>query len=150
VEIREGQSAYIADRERKSPPGYQNTSKLRKERQMSYNIDTWRTKKIEALTIPMDAFLVDGFDIRMTGASSVRIGGGSDLFKIEGQLVSGNVVVEKIYNIGEGSGHFANTLLDILRKSTGYLEAVLVWEGGDSITRLIAKDGEVTEANIEL
>ena len=117
---------------------------------MSYNIDTWRTKKIEALTIPIDAFLVNGFCINMTSANSVRIGGDSELFKIEGQLVSGNVVVEKIYNAGEGSGHFADTLRGVLKKSTGYLEAVLVWEGGDSITRLIAKDGEVTEEDIEL
>jgi len=117
---------------------------------MSYNIDTWRTKKIEAFTIPMVAFLVDGFDIRMTGTTSVQITGGSEMFRIKGQLVSGSVVVDEIHNEGEGSGHFADTLRCVLEESTGYLEAVLVWEGGDSITRLIVKDGEVTEVEIEL
>ena len=52
---------------------------------------------------------------------------------------------------GEGSGTFKHLILDeALKESTGELEAVLVWEGGDSITRFIVKDGEVSESNIEL
>ena len=59
--------------------------------------------------------------------------------------------VSEIAIHGEGSG----TLLDwiigpALKDSTGRLVATRVWEGGDTIDRLIVNDGEVGFEGIEL
>ena len=52
---------------------------------------------------------------------------------------------------GEGSGTFYNWILKpALKQSEGILEAVLIWEGGDSIQWLTVKAGKVTERDIEL
>jgi hypothetical protein len=62
------------------------------------------------------------------------------------------MVVESITNYGDGSGifHFDYFKKEWLPESKGKLEAVLIWEGGDSITRLTAVDGVVEEKEIEL
>ncbi len=52
---------------------------------------------------------------------------------------------------GEASGSYMHYVVnEALKHSTGELEAVLIWEGGDSITRLTVKDGDVNETDIEL
>ena len=126
---------------------------------MSYNIDTWKTKKLKNLEIPVEAFyrhprkdwhpkqpvVVD------VATMKVRVnfpcGGG----EVEGVLKDGFIHVESIDLYSEGSGGFMVYVLEgALKESRGELEAVLVWEGGDSITRLSVKDGVVTEKEVEL
>lgn len=122
---------------------------------MSYNIDTWRTKKLEDLEIPYAAaeklsdvsIKIDRLDLT---EPIVHIDGDAEVFEIVGVLQGTNILVNKIECYGEGSGWVWEELLEMLKSSTGVLIATQVWEGGDSITRLIVQDGEVTEEQIEL
>ena len=125
---------------------------------MSYNIDTWKTKKIDGLVVPVvplykskyppSKMVIESYenDIVRVRIDISEIGG------ISGVLTSDKcIVVEKIELCGEGSGmDFADILMPALKLSKGHLEAVLVWEGGDSITRLCVSDGKVTTEAIEL
>lgn len=143
---------------------------------MSYNVSVWTTKRIENLVIPLSALCnidnaVSGWKLAppiitgITNGISLEIGGFGE-GRAKGKLLSGNefspntpstnificeIAISEISVWGEGSGTFHDEiLLPALRQSRGVLEAVLVWEGGDSISRLIAEDGEVTETHIEL
>lgn len=70
---------------------------------------------------------------------------------IKGILKDGIIHVTELEMYGEGSGVFKGWILDeALKQSKGELEAVLVWEGGDSITRLKVKDGVIEETDVEL
>ena len=61
------------------------------------------------------------------------------------------LLVNEVTVYGEGSGTFMREIFTpALAKSTGVLEAVLIWEGGDTISRLVVEDGKVTESDIEL
>ncbi len=124
---------------------------------MSYNIDTWKTKKLENLNIPISAFYKHQRDDWHPNKNMLDI----DTKEIElecgcGQIIKGTLnndilIVSEFKMHGEGSGTFKRLILDeALKESTGELEAVLVWEGGDSITRLIVKDGEISELEVEL
>ena len=71
--------------------------------------------------------------------------------KIVGTMQGGNLHVTDIQCSGEGSGTIMfHILAPALEKSTGELVAVCVWEGGDSIDRIIVKDGKVMREDIEL
>src|SRR3990167_9682843 len=122
---------------------------------MSYNINTWRTKKLYRLTIPLVAFQSG---IRGDWIPKVEISNKNDKWVARINLCEGGGIIgiltkDKIFvNVlsvrmcGERSGtSFNEVLLPALKKSVGELEAVLVWEGGDSITRLISKNRCVNE-----
>lgn len=126
---------------------------------MSYNIDTWKTKSLVDLEIPLRAI----YDSDKRGwLEAPRIGKDDpeQVFISIGECAgitallrtTDNVLcVSKVRVSGEGSGTmYSEILLPALKKSSGKLEAVLVWEGGDSITRLIVDNGKVAEENIEL
>ena len=125
---------------------------------MSYNIYTWKTKKLENLVIPLKAFFEHKRSDwhpkqpEIVNAETMEI-------EIEcgcGQLIKGNLKEGAIHVTGfdmsgEGSGIFKSWILDeALKQSTGELEAVLIWEGGDSISRLSVKDGIIEESDVEL
>ena len=123
---------------------------------MSYNIDNWKTKKIDNLIIPIKALYEHEredfhpskpeLDIK-TGKVSI------DCFEgeIKGTLNNGLLTVEKIQIYGEGSGTiFGNVIKPALQQSKGELEAILVWERGDTIEKLIVIDGYVEETPIDL
>jgi len=124
---------------------------------MSYNVDTWKTKKLDKLTIPLEAFFrherkdwhpkrVDNID---KNEVTLECGCGQE---ITGTLVDGKqLLVTKLDMAGEGSGTFINWIFEpALKESRGQLEALLVWEGGYSITRLTVKDGVVEQTDVEL
>lgn len=126
---------------------------------MSYNIDTWKVKKLENLTIPLKSLYVssrsdwhpDQPEINDPETMKIKIEGGSEGFIIEGFLNNGVITVTKIELYGERSGSFKHYVLDnALKDSSGELEVVLVWEGGDLITKLKVKDGIIEENDIEL
>lgn len=117
---------------------------------MSYNIDTWRTKRLEDLRIPLLVLTNDSELSVLLRGDGVDVSGPSERFEIRGVIEGGQVVVEKIVSSGVGSGWAQDCVKGLLSHSTGQLEAVLVWEGGDSITRLIVDDGKVSEEKIEL
>ena len=118
---------------------------------MSYNIDTWKTKKLENLVIPMSEIRkLPYVDVYLDEDGNIDISGVSEMFEITGTLDGKSVRVVTICHEGERSGHTWDALKTCLKSSTGEFVATQVWEGGDSITRLIVKDGIVTEENIEL
>jgi hypothetical protein len=126
---------------------------------MSYEVDNWRQKKCKGFRIPIA-------EIRsIPGVETVEEGGkfsikdddvhsddaNCEMVHIEGTIDGDAVVVKDFYIGGEGSGHFYNDWLDkILEASTGEYEAVVIWEGGDSIQRLNVKDGTVTVKDVDL
>lgn len=131
---------------------------------MSYNISQWKTKKLDNLIIPLDALhYTDEFERRgykvehqlhIDGdklLAEVRLGEGGGLGGEIDDIRDPLIKVTQIALMGEGSGtDYHEVLLRALRKSTGVLEAVLIWEGGDSISRLIVRDGVVKETPYEL
>ena len=128
---------------------------------MSYNIDTWKTKKLDSLAIPLSAFYAhERKDFHPRTIINIQEGEGGDYSiileasegkGIHGLLVDGVVRVETIEIRGEFSGTmYREVLIPALEKSTGELEAVLIWEGGDSVTRLAVKDGHIIDTDIEL
>lgn len=126
---------------------------------MSYNIDTWKTKKLDNLVIPLKAFYKHERkdwhpEVRyvspQTNSSEVVISGGCEQ-EIKGTVKDGVLTVTEFDITGEGSGTFYSWILEpALKESKGILEAVLIWEGGDSINRLTVKDGEVETEDIDL
>lgn len=128
---------------------------------MSYNITKWETKRLENLVIPINALYADTIredwlpeqpTISANG-QEVIIRGGCEQ-EIKGLFVDTERTAIRITGFqmrGEGSGTFWHEVLrQALKKSTGTLEAVRVWEGGDYIDRLSVKDGVVTETGVKL
>lgn len=125
---------------------------------MSYNIDTWKTKKLENLVIPLKAFFEHERSdwhpkqpkIISAGTMEIEMECGCEQL-IKGVLKEGLIYVTEFEMSGEGSGTFKHWILEgALKQSTGELEAVLIWEGGDSISRFKVKDGVIEESEIEL
>lgn len=124
---------------------------------MSYNIDTWKTKRLENLIIPIDAFFKhersdwhpeQHVEDVATGKTILECGCEQE---IHGFLVDGKFTITEFDMTGEGSGTFMEWILEpALKESTGHLEAVLVWEGGDSVERLVVNDGTVAKTAIDL
>jgi hypothetical protein len=132
---------------------------------MSYNITTWKTKKIESLVIPIDSFYKykdsswhpdEPWRGCQPSEDQIRIEGGAEGFELSGTYLEPAdgkvaVAVRDIHLSGECSGTFYhNVLVPALEDSTGYLQSVLIWEGGDSITRLVVIDGKVARMEVEL
>lgn len=125
---------------------------------MSSNIDRWTTKTLDNLVIPYEAFFRHARhdwhpeDPRVvdTETGEVVLDCGCEQ-GIYGILSNGRFKVTKFDMDGEGSGTFIEWILKpALEESTGRLEAVLIWEGGDVIERLSVQDGVITETPIEL
>lgn len=128
---------------------------------MSYNIDTWKTKRIESLRMKAKD-LESYFDVKVVTKcskcghplSAPKIECNGDLageFMLRGQVEDDQFLIEDLWMTGEWSGHiYHEKLLRALKESMGQLEAVLIWEGGDHVSRLVVNDGEVKEENVEL
>ena len=122
---------------------------------MSYNITSWKTKKIDGLKIPLSEFTKHprkdfhpAIELDDDGATLVI---SMADFQILGKKENDSILVEQIDISGEFSGTFFRELFDdALESAEGYLEAVLIWEGGDSITRLVVCENEYSHEEIEL
>lgn len=61
----------------------------------------------------------------------------------------GTVEIDNLNWYGEGSGHtfdyFKKTVAPLI---IGRIEAVFVWEGGDSTSGMIIEDGKITECDV--
>lgn len=129
---------------------------------MSYNIDTWKTKECTDLKILRTALYDLNADLTRgrwnLKPPVVNIDDGSFVINSEPLHMSGFMkpndpyfYVSEINLSNEGSGTFYhNILLPALKQSTGRLIATLVWEGGDSITKITAINGVILEEKIEL
>lgn len=121
---------------------------------MSYNIDTFKTKKIENLIIPVASFFkhersdwhpdkVINDDMSVTFHNMET--------EITGRIIDDDLHVSSINCAGEGSGTIMNWILEpAFKDSSGTFIAACVWEGGDSINRIIVENGDVRWVNIEL
>jgi len=117
---------------------------------MSYNISSWKTKRLEQLVIPLKS-LSENAELTIKGEETIITVPLSEGRGVVGILADKNLLVREINLYGEFSGSdYRYVLLPALRESMGFLEAVLIWERSDSITRLTVKDGEVVEENVEL
>ena len=121
---------------------------------MSYDISTWKTKKIKNLQIPMKAFQCENKewrpDIEYIDDNKCSLSWGSK-DDIIGHIENKILHVHSIDISGEGSGGTLYYCLDdAIQHSKGELLAVRIWEGGDSINQIHVKDGVITEDDIEL
>ena len=123
---------------------------------MSYNVDTWKTKELAGLKIPVASlFKSDRADWHPQNINhddgSMTFAVFNDTAFIKGTVANGILTVSEIVAHGEGSGSACHYIIEpALADSTGKLVAVRVWECGDSIDRLTVEDGKVTSEAIEL
>jgi len=111
---------------------------------MSYNIDNWKTKKLENFVINLSDLNSLHNETSFKSNSEITFELDAEVGEITGKIEENELKVSHISLYGEGSGHCMSTFLeDILRKSKGTLEAILVWESGDSVERLIVNNGEI-------
>jgi hypothetical protein len=124
---------------------------------MSCNIISFKVKKMNDLIIPLDALKSDKYPdwsakdpvLLDSLLNKVSIDMGCDQ-QILGVIPSssGKIAVTDLKLKGEGSGALLEYMFkDALRKSTGYLEAILVWQTGE-IERMVVLDGQVSTAPI--
>ena len=112
---------------------------------MSYNIDSFRVKKLENFKIA-----AKDFDKKVFGRPQIDLETNEILFEgdcetceFEGILKDDFVELTKIQISGEGSGGFMIECGDaLLKKSTGTLIATLTWERGDTVERISIIDGK--------
>lgn len=109
---------------------------------MSYNIDSFKIRKIENFKIPMIEFTDKKYfcNPEIVDLSTNKILISSNMAEVcdfEGYFKDDLFEITKINIYGEGSGHFMATKGDnILKNSTGTLIARLVWESGDSVENI--------------
>jgi len=139
---------------------------------MSYNITNWKTKKLENFKIPLkDLYEQGDFDKSWVPKKPKRLNNDSEFDEnwnlkkpivsdefviscgdgqeIIGTIENGMITVKNFSMSGEGSGAFMYYILEkAFEKSTGYLEAVLIWERGDSMKKLIVDNGVVKHEDI--
>jgi len=118
---------------------------------MSYDITFWKVKEIENLKIPLEAIQeLPYVEVRLLSNNNVEADGPTESFDLKGTLEGSVVNVIELEYGGEGSGHAWEKFKDMFRLSTGKFIASIVWEGGDAISRLIIKNGKVTEEEINI
>jgi len=124
---------------------------------MPYNVSVWKTKLIDDLRIPVAALYPDSErqdwepEREELENSRVRLDWGGDDNYIEGRIEAEWLIVDDIHFFGEFSGYALYDVIEpALKKSKGALVAVRIWEGGDSIDRLIVSAGDVRTEDIEL
>lgn len=122
---------------------------------MSYNVTSWKVKKMDRLSIPLSAFFThqrkDWHPGRVENEDgSLTLEGLEGCF-VRGVVDGASIKVKEIECCGEGSGTFFSWILEpALKSSSGVLEATLVWEGGDTITRLLVRDGTLTNDDLDI
>lgn len=123
---------------------------------MSYNIDTFKLKKVQ-MTLPK-GFDIESFSDRAFApikvSSNLEDWGYNESgegFEMKGEIEPNGFSVKEINCSGEGSGNdYDELLIPLFEKYKGNLEASMVWEGGDSLSKISIIDGEVKEEQIEV
>uniref|UniRef100_A0A6H1ZN20 Uncharacterized protein n=1 Tax=viral metagenome TaxID=1070528 RepID=A0A6H1ZN20_9ZZZZ len=122
---------------------------------MSYNIDRWKVKKLKNLCIPVLSFFTnprkDWHPEKEYDEEGILTLSFGERAEIKGKVENKILLVSNIEFSGACSGTSMFWILEpALKDSTGELIASCVWEGGDSINRLIVKDGKVTWKDITI
>ena len=121
---------------------------------MSYNIDTFKLKKLQDLSFPVKAL----YKNPRTDWHPERVNNddGTVTFincetEIKGTVKDDIFYMESIKCSDEGSGIVMRDMLEpAFKESKGILVASCVWEGGDSINKLLVEDGCVDWVKIEI
>ena len=124
---------------------------------MSYNIDTFKLKKVR-LILPIDIKFnkyAEWLDREGAVANLAKgtwsVNDNGEGFEMHGKVTKKGLEVTKVECWGEGSGGcYHEILLPLFEDYKGDLEAICIWEGGDSISQLSIKNGVVTERDIDL
>lgn len=111
---------------------------------MSYNVTRWQQGKVSNFSVVYDTVIdmaewVDQDKLELSG----------DGCEISGRVQGDRLIVDNMCFSGEGSGHILENFLEKARHD-GYYEAVVVWEGGDSIEKIIFDGGTLTKKEIDL
>ena len=121
---------------------------------MSYNINTWRVKKLDNLRIPLASFFKHE---RKDWHPEKEIGEDNSLTLtcmesyITGQVEGDVLCIMEIHICGEGSGTIMSWIVEpALCDSCGELIASCVWERGDLINQIIVKNGNVEWKEIKI
>lgn len=111
---------------------------------MSYNIDSVECLKLDAQIFAKDVrYLLANHGDKLPEVCFLRDLPTNDPDTTPLQL-------KNLWWYGEGSGHGFEILRDeVALKIIGHVEAVFTWEGGDSVSGLIIKDGKVTECDVK-
>lgn len=123
---------------------------------MGYNITNFKIKKTSLEVSVKDIYALEKslewLDMEplqynpLTGEATIEMGCGQT---IEGVLEGDLLKIKDMYMSGDGSGHIYNdVLIPLLKKSKGKLQALVTWEGGDTINKLVSVEGKVTEIDI--
>jgi hypothetical protein len=115
---------------------------------VSYNIDSWQVLEMADLRMPLSAWDEGNIDWNRHNRVKVALGEADGLIGVadENDIIS----VTKIEIYGECSGTDFDELRGALEDSTGKLDVLIIWEGGDSISRLTVLDGKVSHEDIDL
>ena len=121
---------------------------------MSYNIDTFKIKRLENLAFPVTALFKSRRKDKHPDREDMA-DGTTEFTNMETELrgtVEGDIYhVTYLSCFGEGSGGVMyDMIIPALEESTGTLIASCVWEGGDSINRLESVDGKVKWVDVEI
>ena len=126
---------------------------------MSYNISSQKVKKLENFKFPIaslydkckrDDWKPNQPKIKDLERNLVTIEFGCEQH-ITGILDNGILSVTEFDFTGEGSGVAMDYVLEnAFKDSTGLLQAILVWEGGDTIEAFKVENGVISQNDIDL
>lgn len=112
-------------------------------------------KKVR-LVLPVDIKLKDyprceGDAIANLSNGTWSVNDGGEGFTMEGKITKRGLETTDVNCCGEGSGNdFEEILKPLFMDYRGDLEAVMVWEGGDSISKISIVKGVVTEKEVKV
>ena len=119
---------------------------------MSYNVTGFKVKEITGLLIPTKRLYDDADSYEETkdeDGDTVKTYTYGECYISGRDFDFQRIIVDRINIQGEGSGEtFDYILRPLFKYSMGKLIAVMIWEGGDSINRLLVDDGHVDETDI--
>lgn len=118
---------------------------------MSMRITSFQVKELSGLLVPLSALLKQDPYARLQYSErnkNFRVNVMESY--IEGRILPSVFEVTNVAFYGEGSGTLLSTYLEpVLKKSTGYMKALLVWEGGE-IEAFECKDGKFSYKQVEI
>lgn len=116
---------------------------------MSTNITHWEVIRISDLAI--DAAALNDLEYERLPDGKLAYDLECEFGAMIGKKHRGVFQIETIEFGAEGSGRaYEDTLLPLLRQTRGLLDAMAIWEGGDSLTRVYVNNGVVTESEINV
>lgn len=111
---------------------------------MSYNVTAFNVREMANFRISLsDLKEFDEVDFSYYD-DDVMIDGPVEMFEVRGKLDSNSTThIHYIYYGGSFSGAWWDHFQDFLALTKGTMKAIVVWEGGDSITTISVIDGKI-------